>query len=256
MIDYKVIPPPPDLKDVISHFWVGTWDAQSQQGNSMYYIVASSLMEITFAFKDHHHRPELLFSTVQGQANQPAQFSVEGYSQLLGVSLYAHAVPGLFNIPAAELNNQFLTLNTFLGHEGDILAERIALAKTTLERIGILANYFKSLLYKRQDKDQRIVKAIEYIRQQRGNAKVAELCKEFNLSQKQFERRFRDFSGFNPKMYARIVRFETAVNNYSGSGNLTELAYNSGYYDQAHFIHDMQAFTGFSPRDFFKLSEG
>lgn len=220
----------------------------------MYYIVASSLMEITFAFKNH--RPQLLFSSVQGQANQAAQFQVEGYSQLLGVSLYAHAAPGLFNIPAAELNNEFLTLNTFLGHDGDILTEQIALATSTRERIGILADYFKSLLYKRQDKDQRIVKAIEYIRQHRGNAKVAELCKEFNLSQKQFERRFRDLSGFNPKMYARIVRFETAVNNYANYGNLTELAYNSGYYDQAHFIHDMQAFTGFSPRDFFKLSEG
>jgi len=34
--------------------------------------------------------------------------------------------------------------------------------------------------------------------------------------------------------------------------NLTDLAYENGYYDQAHFIKDFKAFTGMSPKQFFK----
>jgi len=33
--------------------------------------------------------------------------------------------------------------------------------------------------------------------------------------------------------------------------NLTSLAYENGYYDQAHFIKDFKEFTGISPKSFF-----
>jgi AraC-like DNA-binding protein len=33
--------------------------------------------------------------------------------------------------------------------------------------------------------------------------------------------------------------------------NLTSLAYENGYYDQAHFIRDFKEFTGVSPKYFF-----
>jgi AraC-like DNA-binding protein len=33
--------------------------------------------------------------------------------------------------------------------------------------------------------------------------------------------------------------------------NLTSLAYENGYYDQAHFIKDFNEFTGVSPKEFY-----
>ena len=34
------------------------------------------------------------------------------------------------------------------------------------------------------------------------------------------------------------------------AGNLTEIAYDSDYYDQAHFTRDFREFTGITPREF------
>ncbi|MBO9660186.1 MAG: helix-turn-helix domain-containing protein [Chitinophagaceae bacterium] len=33
---------------------------------------------------------------------------------------------------------------------------------------------------------------------------------------------------------------------------LTEIAYQCGYYDQSHFIHDFKEFSGYHPRHYFK----
>jgi AraC-like DNA-binding protein len=37
--------------------------------------------------------------------------------------------------------------------------------------------------------------------------------------------------------------------------SLTRIAYESQYYDQAHFIKDFKEFTGINPKDFYKDDE-
>lgn len=251
---YKVILPDGILKEIISHFWVGTWDSKHQNPNSRYYVIANSLTEITFAFESDTPRSKLLFSVVQGHTNQPNQFQVNGFYHLIGVSIYSYAIPSLFNIPASELNNQFISLNTFLGSEGAILTEKVALATTTQERISAITLFLKSLIEKQRYKDRLIANAIQEIKKCNGNTKISKLANDFCLSQKQFERRFKEFSGFNPKMYSRIIRFESIIKKSNNQSILEEAAYTHGFYDQAHFIHEFKSFTGFNPSDFYKLS--
>lgn len=252
-MQYQVLSPDGELKDIISHFWVGTWNPECQSPNSSYYIIANSLTEITFAFESDAPRSKLLFSFVQGHTNTPNQFPVNGFYHLIGVSIYSYAIPNLFNISASELNDQFISLNTFLGSEGAILTEKVALATSTKERISVITRFFKSLIEKHWYKDKLITNAIQEIKKCNGNTKISKLASDFCISQKQFERRFKEFSGFNPKMYSRIIRFESIIRKSNSQSVLEEAAYTNGYYDQAHFIHDFKAFTGFNPSDFYKL---
>lgn len=249
-MSYTIFQPCQELKTFISHFWVADWDVQTQDTNSTYFVTANSLTEIAFGFTDN----KLLFSSVQGQTDKHKQVPAGGFYQLFGVSLYSYAVPFLFHLPALELNNLFVSPETLLGNEGNTLTEKIALATTTQERINILTDYFKSQLKKQRLGDSLIANAVQHIKQHNGNLNIATLSGNFCLSQKQFERRFKANTGFNPKLYARIVRFETALNNRENYINLTEVAHANGYYDQAHFISDFKAFTGYSPNKFFALS--
>lgn len=252
---YTIIQPREELKDLISHFWIGTWDPMAQKANTTYYVVANSLTEITFAFKGNNKHSDLLFSSVQGHTHLPNQFSVAGFYHLIGVSFYSYAIPSVFNIPSSELTKELVSLNTFLGSTGTVLNEKIALANTTEERIGILSDYFISILKKQQLEDRLIIKAIAEIKKSNGIVKVDELASRFCLSQKQFGRRFKEFSGFSPKMYSRIIRFESVINNHSNTTNLTEMAHAAGYFDQAHFIHEFKSFTGYSPKEFWIINE-
>jgi len=252
---YEVIQPCEELKDVISHFWVGTWDAKTQEPNSTYYVVANSLTEITFAFHSIDLHSDLLFSAVQGHTQLPNQFSVLGFYHLIGVSFHSYAIPLLFNIPSTELNNEFLSLDTFLGSDGSLLNEKVAFAKSTQERIVLLSNFFISILRKRQLVDQPIIKAIKLIKKSSGLVRINELASNSSLSQKQFGRRFKEFSGFNPKTYSRIVRFESVISNYAKPTNFTQLAHENGYYDQAHFIREFKSFSGHNPTEFWKIND-
>jgi len=252
---YEVIKPPKELKNYVSHYWVGTWDITQQDANSKYYVIASSLTEITFAFRNNNRHSELLFSAAQGQTDQPNQIPVDGFCHLLGVAIYSYAVPSLFNISSSELNREFISLNTFLGRDGNILSEKIALANTSKERINILSNYLKMRLNKTKFEDKLITNAIKHIEKCNGNTNIEKLAEDHFLSHKQFKRRFKEYSGFNPKLYARIIRFESLIKNHTKFATLTKAAHALGYYDQAHFIREFKYFSGFSPLKFWELGK-
>lgn len=252
---YEVIKPPKELKNYVSHYWVGTWDITQQDANTKYYVIASSFTELTFAFRNNNRHPELLFSSVQGQTDQPSQIPVNGFYNLLGVAIYSYAVPSLFNISSSELNREFISLNTFLGRDGNILSEKIALAEDTKERINILSSYLKSRLNKSKYEDKLITNAIKQIEKCNGNTNIEKLAEDHFLSHKQFKRRFKEYSGFNPKLYSRIIRFESLIKNHTKFTTLTKAAHALGYYDQAHFIREFKYFSGFSPLKFWELGK-
>jgi hypothetical protein len=69
---------------------------------------------------------------------------------------------------------------------------------------------------------------------------------------RQFQRRFKQLSGFPLKLYARIIRFGAAMQRYGNNfRSLTDIAYECGYYDQSHFIHDFKEFSGYHPKQYF-----
>jgi len=251
-MSYCLIPPCHSIKDFISHFWVGSWT--DTDFASPYLMTANSLTELAFVFRGSLHQPDSVYASVQGQTNQYAQYSADGVSEMLGVSIFSHTIPYLFDVPAYELNNRFISLDKLLGNLSRGLIERIALTTSTNDRIQLLNSFFRQQLLCKRAKEDNIIKAIQCVRQQKGNVNIVALADDFCLSQKQFERRFKHYAGFMPKLYARIVRFEAILNSRKNFQSLTESSYALGYYDQAHLIHDFKAFSGYSPKQFFALS--
>lgn len=84
---YHIIAPCAELRDIVSHFWEAGWNMDRRQPNTTHYVVASSLAEITFAFKKNGSHASLSFTSLQGQGYEPKQLCVEGFSYLFGVSI-------------------------------------------------------------------------------------------------------------------------------------------------------------------------
>jgi AraC-like DNA-binding protein len=251
---YVIIPPCEELKHFVSHFWAGYLDA-SEQTNFIYYSTANTQTEVAFAYKPPYNaQPELLFSSVLGHTERAGQLPAGGFMEIMGASVFSHAAPLFFDVSASDMTNQFTDVYTLLGIQGPIITEKMAHAMTLEERVRILTEYFKAQVRKRRIEDPVIARAIQLIRKQHGIMNVSQLASEFCLSQKQFERRFTAYSGFKPKLYSQIIRFESACWNCRNHETLTMAAHTYGYYDQAHFIHDFKRFSGFSPNKFFSLA--
>ena len=89
---------------------------------------------------------------------------------------------------------------------------------------------------------------------ERGALGVADAAAEAGLSVRQFERRFSEQVGVPPKLYARIVRFNAALEaKMSAPRRLwTDIAHDFGYYDQMHMVRDFEDFTGENPTAFIR----
>lgn len=55
-----------------------------------------------------------------------------------------------------------------------------------------------------------------------------------------------------PKMFARVLRFQRMVHGlHRGTPNSwADFASQFGFYDQAHFINEFKAFSGFTPKKY------
>src|SRR5215468_966883 len=86
----------------------------------------------------------------------------------------------------------------------------------------------------------------------RGQFRVAELADYCHLSVRQLQRQFDQTTGVSPKTLARAIRLESIRERlmFDPSPNLTDLAYEFGYTDQAHFIKDFKALTDKTPGEF------
>jgi AraC-like DNA-binding protein len=90
------------------------------------------------------------------------------------------------------------------------------------------------------------------IKERHGAVRMEELARDAGLSLSALERRFRKMVGASPRKFASIVRLRHVLRLRNGAGTLTEIAYQAGYSDQAHFIKDFRNFTGLAPQSFFQ----
>jgi transcriptional regulator GlxA family with amidase domain len=73
------------------------------------------------------------------------------------------------------------------------------------------------------------------------------------LARRQFERRFKECTGFPPALFQRIARFQRTYRMLEDgtATSLTDIALAGGYFDQSHFIREFKRFSGLNPRDYF-----
>ncbi len=157
----------------------------------------------------------------------------------------------LFSFPASDFTDRETDFQSVLGREGRELEEKMLMADGNDRRLQILSHFLENRLANDQKEEPLVFAAIGHIIRSRGLVNVRELARENLISDRQFERKFKEFSGFSPKLFARISRFQAALTEYGSDKSLTAIAYDCGYYDQSHFINDFKEFSGYNPKVFF-----
>src|SRR5690606_38410352 len=85
-----------------------------------------------------------------------------------------------------------------------------------------------------------------------GSSPIKAILKEDLSKRRQLERKFLKQIGMSPKQLGKVVRLQTALKLLVNqkAETFTEIAYESEYYDQNHFIKDFKEFTGTTPKEF------
>ncbi len=257
MIQYYTIAPPLQLAKYVRYFWV----LEGETGGTAPYIhrtMASGCPELFFHYKGifdellpYGKAEKSVASGISGPAQQFSRFSIKENFGMFGAYLYPFAIPLFFNLPATELVDEMPSLSTLLGTEGRLLEEQMMVAADNRQRVKIISSYLEKKIQHSKE-DPGIFSCISRIIHSKESTSIQELTDQYFLSAKQLERRFKTYCGLSPKRFARITRFQSALELYSNKHmSLTGIAHDCGYYDQSHFIHDFKAFSGYHPKQYF-----
>ncbi len=256
-VQYFTIKPPDSLKEFVRFFWV--FEINVIKGTPyVYRSMADGCPEIIFHYKGSFkliNENDLInqpLAVVHAQSDKFKRFLTNENFGIFGVYLYPFAIAHLLRMSAYHISSQTPDLRSSFGIEGSELEEKIISASTNQERVKILSLFLEKRLPKSPLKDSAIQHSIKEVLFSNKILSVNNLSDKYNYSLRQFERKFKEYSGFNPKLYSRIIRFHKAMNNYGSlSKSLSEIAYQYGYYDQSHFIHEFKKFSGYHPKKYF-----
>lgn len=166
----------------------------------------------------------------------------------VAICFYPGAAYRFFQLPMHTLADRTLALSDLWCDITEEIEDTLAGAGNNNARAVIVQKYLLQKL-RQNEHDPQMDYCLKQIQQVAGHVPVTKLSYETGLSQRHLSRKFQQLVGLSPKEYLRACRFIKSLNYLKMYPilSLTEVAYESGYYDQAHFNRDYKAFTGYTP---------
>ena len=167
------------------------------------------------------------------------------------IFLKPHALQTLLGVNASALTNHLVELREFSA--GDLNMQLLE-ARNEQVSLTLLTNFLVSKLRQATTRDRLIEESLRIIHNNVGHVTVKYLLECLNISERQFEKRFSQTVGLSPQFYIRVKRFTEAI-RLMKTGHyerLTDVAHALNFYDQSHFIKDIKAFSGITPKSLFQ----
>ncbi|MEC5142056.1 helix-turn-helix domain-containing protein [Chitinophaga sp. 212800010-3] len=255
---YQEILPPAYLKNHVRYFWT-LENNETDHEPRIFGPVADGCPGLIFQlsasctfYQDDKQLPDLM---VYGQSTRYTELSLTGTICTIGVCCYPNALRSVFGINANELTDGCMDLNLMSASGKYRLTEKLADALSLTEKIQVIAAFLFDEISKNSGASDEITQfALAQIMDSRGSISLKDLQQQLQLTERSFERRFKQGVGISPKLFSRICRFQYSLeqlkkNNYS---KLSDIAFENDYADQSHYIRVFKEFAGFSPNQFQK----
>lgn len=154
------------------------------------------------------------------------------------------------NFPSNELVNQVIPAVDIFGKEIIQLENQISETKNKKEIINLIEIF----LLKKIINNYYAMDTINKVHSIYKNPTLTKMenLKQNNSNYKKIERRFLKYVGLPPKLFIKIVQFNysTKVRTENPDLTLTQIAYQSGYFDQAHYIKTFKQLTEITPKEY------
>lgn len=247
------------LRPFVEVFWEGSFNANALEPLSMR-VIPSGCVELIIHLNDLHCELQNAYGWSQspeymiiGLFTRPYEVHFNNLVKVFSMRFKPEGIYNIFGIPASVFNARYEDMSLVLGSEFRDFSHRLKEEKSVAGMINRAQSYLMKNLMRNNIELNYVNRAAELIRQTKGLS-IEELSGYVFISQRQLEREFKEKVGITPKHYLRIMRLNEAQRllNDHHPMNLTSIAYQCGYFDQAHFIRDFRSITGEVPSIFIK----
>jgi len=252
MDSFQVIQPAAALSQYVKNYWFMTVHNEVQASER---VIPTGMMSLVF------HRGERIFASREnqwqpraflgGQDSAYSDLSYRGAIDMISVEFRPAGAKVFFKLPMNELFEQTVSIDSLNDPQLVELEKRLSDATDPKTCVYLIERFLEKRLYLSDAYNQKRINAVMQAIYD-GQQNIDMLAQTACLGYKQFKRIFADYIGANPKDYLRVVRFQKALHtmHLQPDISLVQLAFDCGYYDQAHFNKEFKQFCGYTPTEY------
>jgi hypothetical protein len=262
-MNYQTYQPHPDLSPFVKCYWILEVPADGESERQR--ILPDGCIEMIVVLGDDVKRytsgDDFIIqprAMVLGQITEPFFVEPTGQVNSFAVRFYPYGFTSFVNVPLVNLANKETPIEELFEEEKiKVVVQEIENAADTNQRIEIIEAFLLGVLKSETTIDYIVKTTVDVLLASGGSTPIKAILTDDLSKRRQLERNFLKQVGMSPKQLGKVVRLQTALKMLltNQSGSLTQIAYESEYYDQAHFSKDFREFTGINPKEFLEDSQ-
>lgn len=241
-VNYQEFLPNQKLQPFIYCYWqLKTIEKLAEPFN--YRVVADGCIDIFFELDNPAE------NYVMGFCKKYTEFALESEFNYIGIRFLPTMFPQLFGVDASTISNKALQLADVVPTAASFIHSNFTKDNDIKSIISLLDTFLTAQLSNVHFKDDsRLYKAISLIMNNYGVIDI-ETEIDTGISHRQLRRLFDFYIGDSMKTFSKVVRFQNILRAKPSTQSLkrNKLFFDSGYFDQSHFIKDFKHFYGVTP---------
>jgi AraC-like DNA-binding protein len=234
---YREAPPPAALSELVECFWRREpWEPPHLTLG----VMPDGRVDILWA--EHGEAVVIGPQTRALGRPVPAEYGV------VGVRLRPGIGSSLLGVPAHEIADMHIGLDAIDSRAADVLVRALRSIGDAARAPSAMARAIATVSETRGAPDHAIRAAARLLAIPR--ARVERVARAVGVSERELERRFREFVGYGPKTLHRVLRFQRVLEALGGArrqDGLARIAAFAGYSDQAHLTREVRELSGLTP---------
>jgi len=186
---------------------------------------------------------------VSGERTRYIVIGAARNQSMVGIRFRPGGAYPFFGFPISELSESVTELDLIWGSLVDEIRDQLLEIKLPEERLLRLESFLLRQARRSLEANRLIAFAVHQLQHSPQFLAIRDLANTIGITQKHLISQFEKVVGLRPKSFARVSKFQKVVNLIEQQSKIEWVAIASecGYYDQAHFIHEFQTFSGLNP---------
>ncbi|OED38499.1 hypothetical protein AB832_04560 [Flavobacteriaceae bacterium (ex Bugula neritina AB1)] len=249
------IPPSKELERIAKSFFVMEHTESDLQEKYLLPDGLPSFFHLSVSEDIHAHFLEVEEKFVMksglyvGYANTLMKFTHKEM-KIIGVSVFPIYMSILLGSSLSELMNKFIPVGTVIKNNMELDILQNASPSDPEELIQLIERFIIGRIRQNPVKEE-ILDIYKLIIKSKGNEiRLDDLTNKTGYSARHINNLFQKHLGMAPKQLIKLARFNYGlklIGELNKDKNLTQIAIELGYYDQAHFIKDFKSVCGKTP---------
>lgn len=257
-MNYQTYKPHKDLESIVKFYW--TLEVPFDPKNQKQKIVPDGCIEMTFNFGDKIKRftSETDFilhpnAMLMGQRTKSFDILPSGIVDTFAICFYPIGFANFVKMPLENLVDKETPIRELFGQEvAGILKQQMIQAADTKQRINIIEDFLIKILGEQTTISNIVKSTVNILLKTNGTTPINDILIDDISKRRQLERHFKKQIGISPKQLSKAIRLQATLNLLLNkkSETLTDIAYESDYFDQNHFIKDFKDLVGLTPKEY------